>query len=159
MPRIIPIRDLKNTAAVSQMCSESKEPVYITKNGYGDMVIMSMEAYEEKMQLLDAYAKLDAAEQQVEAGQTLDARSALAGIESPLWHISWLKQPLHRQTWMRSCPTLPYRWKIQPLPQPLPMKLKSATRHWNSCPIFTSSAATLGFLPRATVKLSSSITC
>ena len=41
MPRIIPIRDLKNTAAVSQMCSESKEPVYITKNGYGDMVIMS----------------------------------------------------------------------------------------------------------------------
>lgn len=31
MPRIIPIRDLKNTAAVSQMCSESKEPVYITK--------------------------------------------------------------------------------------------------------------------------------
>ena len=71
MPRIIPIRDLKNTAAVSQMCSESKEPVYITKNGYGDMVIMSMEAYEEKMQLLDAYAKLDAAEQQVEAGQGL----------------------------------------------------------------------------------------
>lgn len=48
MPRIIPIRDLKNTAAVSQMCSESKEPVYITKNGYGDMVIMSMEAYEER---------------------------------------------------------------------------------------------------------------
>ena len=80
MPRIIPIRDLKNTAAVSQMCSESKEPVYITKNGYGDMVIMSMEAYEEKMQLLDAYAKLDAAE--VEAGQTLDARSALQELRA-----------------------------------------------------------------------------
>lgn len=100
MPRIIPIRDLKNTAAVSQMCSESKEPVYITKNGYGDMVIMSMEAYEEKMQLLDAYAKLDAAEQQVEAGQTLDARSALAGIESPLWHISWLKQPCKNNVYL-----------------------------------------------------------
>lgn len=82
IPRIIPIRDLKNTAAVSQMCSESKEPVYITKNGYGDMVIMSMEAYEEKMQLLDAYAKLDAAEQQVEAGQTLDARSALQELRA-----------------------------------------------------------------------------
>lgn len=82
MPRIIPIRDLKNTAAVSQMCSESKEPVYITKNGYGDMVIMSMEAYEEKMQLLDTYAKLDAAEQQVEAGQTRDARSALQELRA-----------------------------------------------------------------------------
>ncbi|MEI3278442.1 MAG: type II toxin-antitoxin system Phd/YefM family antitoxin [Faecalibacterium sp.] len=122
MPRIIPIRDLKNTAAVSQMCSESKEPVYITKNGYGDMVIMSMEAYEEKMQLLDAYAKLDAAEQQVEAGQTLDARSALQELRATLWHISWLKQPLHRQTWMRSCPTLLYRWKTRQPPQPLQMK-------------------------------------
>lgn len=49
--------------------------------------------------------------------------------------------------------------EIPPLPQPLLMKLKSATRHWNSCPIFTSSAATLGFLPKATVKLSSSIIC
>ena len=44
MPRIIPIRDLKDTAAISQMCNESMEPVYITKNGYGDMVIMSMDA-------------------------------------------------------------------------------------------------------------------
>lgn len=31
MPRIIPIRDLKDTTAISQMCSESDEPVYITK--------------------------------------------------------------------------------------------------------------------------------
>ena len=44
MPRIIPIRDLKDTAAISQMCSESAEPIYITKNGYGDMVIMSIQA-------------------------------------------------------------------------------------------------------------------
>ena len=56
MPRIIPIRDLKDTSAISQMCSESSDPIYITKKGYGDMVIMSMKAYEEKMWLLDAYA-------------------------------------------------------------------------------------------------------
>ena len=68
MPRIIPIRDLKNTAAVSQMCSESKEPVYITKNGYGDMVIMSMEAYEHQQIMNDVYAKLATAEAQHEAG-------------------------------------------------------------------------------------------
>ena len=64
------------------MCHKTDEPIYVTKNGYGDMVIMSMEAYEEKMQLLDAYAKLDAAEQQVEAGQTLDARSALQELRA-----------------------------------------------------------------------------
>lgn len=82
MPRIIPIRDLKNTAAISQMCSESKEPIYITKNGYGDMVVMSLEAYEEKMQLLDAFSKLDAAEHDVQAGRTMDAHAALHELRS-----------------------------------------------------------------------------
>ena len=46
MPQIIPIKDLKNTAEISELCHRSEEPVYITKNGYGDMVIMSIENYE-----------------------------------------------------------------------------------------------------------------
>ena len=82
MPRIIPIRDLKDTAAISQMCSESTEPVYITKNGYGDMVIMSMKAYEEKMYLLDVYAKLAEAEEEIRAGKTTDARQALRKLRA-----------------------------------------------------------------------------
>ena len=77
MPRIIPIRDLKNTAAVSQMCSESKEPVYITKNGYGDMVIMSMEIYEATMKQIAMYRDIEISEKQIEAGQIKDARTAL----------------------------------------------------------------------------------
>ena len=80
MPRIIPIRDLKDTAAISQMCSESDEPVYITKNGYGDMVIMSMKAYEEKMHLLEVYAKLSRAEDEIREGKTTEARQALKGL-------------------------------------------------------------------------------
>ena len=47
------------------MCKESNEPIYITKNGYGDMVIMSMELYEEKMFMLDVHNKLNAAEEQI----------------------------------------------------------------------------------------------
>ena len=82
MPRIIPIRDLKDTAAISQMCSESTEPVYITKNGYGDMVIMSMKAYEEKMYLLEVYTKLAEAEEEVRAGNTTDARQALRNLRA-----------------------------------------------------------------------------
>ena len=46
MPQIRPIRDLKNTTVISNLCHETKEPIFITKNGYGDMVIMSMETYE-----------------------------------------------------------------------------------------------------------------
>jgi len=49
MPKIIPVRDLKNTSQISQMCQEASEPIYITKNGYGNMVIMSVRMYEEKM--------------------------------------------------------------------------------------------------------------
>ncbi len=41
MHRIIPIRDLKNTSELSCMVKESSEPVYVTKNGYGEIVIMS----------------------------------------------------------------------------------------------------------------------
>ncbi len=80
MPRIIPIRDLKNTTAVSQMCSESNEPVYITKNGYGNMVIMSIQAYEEKMFMADVYAKLAEAEAEIKEGKVLDAREGLAAL-------------------------------------------------------------------------------
>ena len=39
MPQIIPIKDLKNTSDISDLCHTSQEPVFITKNGYGDMVI------------------------------------------------------------------------------------------------------------------------
>lgn len=80
MPQIIPIRDLKKTSEVSQMCHTSNEPVFITKNGYGDMVIMSMKAYEEKMYMNDVYSKLSAAEEQVKAGKTLDADASIKSI-------------------------------------------------------------------------------
>ena len=86
MPRIIPIRDLKNTAAISQMCSESTEPVYITKNGYGDMVLMSMKAYEEKLMLLELYEKLARAEDDIKTGKTQDAVSALQKLREQ-YHV------------------------------------------------------------------------
>ena len=82
MPRIIPIRDLKDTAAISQMCSESTEPVYITKNGYGEMVIMSMKAYEEKLAVLDVYSKLAAAEEEIREGKTVEAHTSLKGLRT-----------------------------------------------------------------------------
>jgi PHD/YefM family antitoxin component YafN of YafNO toxin-antitoxin module len=46
MPKILPIRELKNTAAISKFVEETNEPVFITKNGYGSMVIMNLEIYE-----------------------------------------------------------------------------------------------------------------
>ena len=80
MPRIIPIRDLKNTSEISRMCRESNEPIFITKNGYGDMVIMSMEMYKEKMYMLDVYDKLIAAEEQLKEGKVLEGEVSLKRI-------------------------------------------------------------------------------
>lgn len=80
MPKIIPIRDLKNTTAISERCHAVGEPIFVTKNGYGDMVVMSIEAYEERMRVLDVYAKLASAEQQVASGQVLSAEDSLKGL-------------------------------------------------------------------------------
>ncbi len=78
MPQIIPIKDLKNTSEISDMCHKSDEPIYITKNGYGDMVIMSMEIYESAMRQLTIYRDIELSERQIENGQVKDARTALA---------------------------------------------------------------------------------
>lgn len=80
MPKIIPIKELRNTNEISQMCKEAAEPIFITKNGYGDMVIMSMEMYEKQMIMADVYTKLAAAEEQVKTGKVLDADDSLARI-------------------------------------------------------------------------------
>ena len=77
MPQIIPIRDLKKTAELSELCKRSKEPVFITKNGYGDMVIMSLETYERTMFANDLYRKLEQGESSIAAGNTLDAFDSL----------------------------------------------------------------------------------
>jgi PHD/YefM family antitoxin component YafN of YafNO toxin-antitoxin module len=80
MPQIIPIRDLKNTTAISQMCRDAEEPIFVTKNGYGDMVIMSMDVFHRAMYLNEVYAGLAAAEAQVAEGRTIDASESLRGI-------------------------------------------------------------------------------
>ncbi len=78
MPHIIPILDLKNTSEISDLCHKTNEPIYITKNGYGDMVIMSMEIFENTMRQSSMYRDIEISENQMENGQTKDARAALA---------------------------------------------------------------------------------
>lgn len=57
MPQIRPITDLRNTTEISDICHAKREPIFITKNGYGDLVVMSIEAYEELIET----ASIDAA--------------------------------------------------------------------------------------------------
>ena len=80
MPTILPIRDLKDTAKISALCRETDAPVFITKNGYGDLVVMSMARYERSLARLDVFDRLDEAERQLAADQTRDAFSSLAEL-------------------------------------------------------------------------------
>ena len=77
MPQINPIKDLKNTAEKTDMCHQAEEPKKKKKNGYGDMVIMSMEIYEATMKQIAMYRDIEISEKQIEAGQIKDARTAL----------------------------------------------------------------------------------
>ncbi|MCC8124528.1 MAG: type II toxin-antitoxin system Phd/YefM family antitoxin [Akkermansia sp.] len=49
LPKVIPINELKNTARMTQTCKESQVPIIVTKNGYGEMVLMSIPLYEKTM--------------------------------------------------------------------------------------------------------------
>lgn len=46
MPLIMPIRDLRNTTEISDIAHKEQEPIFITKNGYSDLVVMSSELYD-----------------------------------------------------------------------------------------------------------------
>jgi len=46
---IIPMRDLKDTVEIEKKCAEANGPVFITKNGYGRLVVMDIEYFEKTM--------------------------------------------------------------------------------------------------------------
>jgi len=69
MPNIRPISDLRNNAnEISEFCHREREPVFITKNGVGDMVVMSIEDYERQQALIELYGKLSEAEAEIAKG-------------------------------------------------------------------------------------------
>jgi prevent-host-death family protein len=69
MPTIRPISDLRNKASeISRICHESGEPVFITKNGEGNLVVMSLAAWERERARLELYRLLDEAEADVRSG-------------------------------------------------------------------------------------------
>ena len=58
MPVIMPIKDLRNTSEISELAHKIQEPIFITKNGYSDLVVMSSELY-------DKFAKINRIDQAI----------------------------------------------------------------------------------------------
>ena len=81
MPQIRPITDLRNTNEISEICHAKNEPLFITKNGYGHLVVMSMETYEELIEASRTDVAIREAEgEMAEGGELLDAKEALTAL-------------------------------------------------------------------------------
>ena len=68
MPTIMPIRDLRNTSEISELANRKQEPIFITKNGYSDLVVMSAELYERFAKINRIDQAILEAETEVEEG-------------------------------------------------------------------------------------------
>ena len=69
MPTIRPISDLRNNSSeIAEFCKSSHEPVFITKNGIGELAVMSMEVYEQMQTRIELYSKLSEAEEDMANG-------------------------------------------------------------------------------------------
>ncbi len=64
-------------SSISELAKETKEPIYITKNGEGDLVVMSIEAFEKREQMLDLRLKILQAEQErINGAETITVSEA-----------------------------------------------------------------------------------
>jgi len=82
MPMIMPIRDLRKTSEISELAHKNKEPIFITKNGYSDLVIMSAELYEQFAQVNRIDNAIEEAEREVEHGaKPISAKEAKKSLD------------------------------------------------------------------------------
>lgn len=81
MLQIRPITDLRNTNEISDACHTVQEPIFITKNGYGDLVVMSIETYEQIVETRKMDDVIAEAEAEYHAqGVLFDAAETLAAL-------------------------------------------------------------------------------
>lgn len=80
--KIIPMRDLKNTVEVERLCAEENGPVFVTKNGYGRLVVMDIEYYEKTMRKMDEATTILDGLKDVKSGNTVEGDTAISKIRS-----------------------------------------------------------------------------
>ena len=85
MPQIRPSSDLRNSYnEISAFCHQYGEPVYITKNGTGDLAMMSIETYERLVGKFELYSLLEKGLEDARSGRVSSAREAVADIRGEL---------------------------------------------------------------------------
>ena len=80
--QIIPMRDLKNTVEVERRCAEENGLVFVTKNGYGRLVVMDIDYYEKTMRKMDEAITILDGLKDVKSGNTVEGDAAISNIRS-----------------------------------------------------------------------------
>ena len=82
MPLIMPIKDLRNTTEICDIAHKEREPIFITKNGYSDLVVMSSELYDSfaRENRIDQ-AIFEAEKEFAETGESMDAKDVFEELE------------------------------------------------------------------------------
>ena len=80
--QITPMRDLKNTVEVERRCAEENGPVFVTKNGYGRLVVMDIDYYEKTMRKMDEATTILDGLKDVKSGNTVEGDTAISNIRS-----------------------------------------------------------------------------
>ena len=82
MPLIMPIKDLRNTTEISNIAHKEQEPIFITKNGYSDLVVMSSELYDKFARMNRIDQAIFESEQEIANGaEAVDAEIVFAELE------------------------------------------------------------------------------
>lgn len=81
MTQILPIKDLRNTNEISKLCHSVNEPIFITKQGYGDLVLMSVETYDRLVGIAEVDMTITYAEKEIaESGGLVKAEEAFGEL-------------------------------------------------------------------------------
>ena len=80
--QIIPMRDLKNTVEVERRCADENGPVFVTKNGYGRLVVTDIDYYEKTMRKMYEAKTILEGLKDVKSGNTVDGDTAITNIRS-----------------------------------------------------------------------------
>lgn len=80
--KIIPMRDLKNTVEVERLCAEENGPVFVTKNGYGRLVVMDIDYYEKTMRKMDEAKTILDGLKDVKSENTVEGDTVISNIRN-----------------------------------------------------------------------------
>ncbi len=79
---IVPIKDLKNTVKIEELCRESNAPVFVTKNGYGSLVVMDIDYYTETIKVVEEAKLIFEGLEDIKNNNLYDGKQVMEGLKA-----------------------------------------------------------------------------